>query len=109
MTFNEYQQDALRTAGLFDSNTTRLAMMALGLAGEAGEAADYIKKHLYHGHVLERQTLAKELGDILWYVSAMADAIGYNLETIAKMNVKKLEKRYPEGFSSERSISRKDF
>jgi NTP pyrophosphatase (non-canonical NTP hydrolase) len=50
------------------------ACAALGLVGEAGEVADYLKKVAYHGHVLDKDKLCKELGDALWYVAMAAEA-----------------------------------
>jgi NTP pyrophosphatase (non-canonical NTP hydrolase) len=52
--------------------------------------------------------LAKELGDILWYVAETATAIGFDLDTIMQMNIDKLKARYPDGFSAEKSMHRKD-
>lgn len=78
----------------------------LGLNGEAGEIADHVKKAVFHGHTLDHVALAKELGDILWYVAQAATASGFGLDEIAAMNIEKLRKRYPEGFSSEASINR---
>lgn len=66
-----------------------------------------MKKHLYHGHPLDKEHLAKELGDVAWYLAISADAIGYDLETILQMNVDKLRARYPEGFDPELSMYRK--
>lgn len=70
--------------------------------------ADIIKKHIGHGHPLDTEKVHKELGDVLWYVAVLARRIGSTLEDVAASNVEKLRKRYPEGFSSERSINRKD-
>lgn len=81
----------------------RLLNGLMGLNGEAGEAIDILKKHLYHGHDLDKEHLAKELGDVAWYLAVSADAIGYDLETILQMNVDKLRARYPEGFDPKRS------
>ncbi|MFR1480701.1 MAG: MazG nucleotide pyrophosphohydrolase domain-containing protein [Hydrogeniiclostridium mannosilyticum] len=50
--------------------------------------------------------MAKELGDIAWYLAVSADAIGYDLESILQMNVDKLRARYPDGFSMEQSLHR---
>lgn len=100
---NQYQRDAMRTAG---DRTDDLACHALGVAGEAGEVADLFKKHLFHGHPLDRAKAAKELGDVLWYVAVLANRIGYSLSNVAELNVEKLRKRYPDGFSSERSQKR---
>ena len=109
--FDEYQELALRTASpqsLIDASTT-LNAGALGLNGEAGEIADHVKKIIYHGHPLDdatRDNIAKEIGDILWYCAMGARGIGVGLGEIARMNVEKLKKRYPEGFSTENSLNR---
>ena len=105
MTINEYQHAALRTANTKEDIITNCA---LGLTGEAGEVADHVKKAMFQGHELDPEHIAKELGDISWYVAVMAYAIGYNLEQIFQMNVDKLWKRYPEGFDAERSINREE-
>ncbi len=106
MKFQDYQQNALRTANTDLDVKGRLAMTALGLVGEAGEVGDLLKKHLFHGHAFDAQKIAKELGDVLWYIAVMSHEIGIDLEAIAEMNVAKLRARYPEGFSEERSKNR---
>ena len=65
-----------------------------------------MKKHLAQGHELDREKLAKELGDIAWYLAETAYALEMPLEDILQANIDKLKKRYPEGFSAERSINR---
>lgn len=82
-------------------------MAAMGLAGEAGEVVDLLKKHLYHGHSLDRDKLTKELGDCLWYLAVLAHLNGVDLADVAAANVVKLRARYPDGFSEERSRNRK--
>lgn len=110
MKFDEYMELALRTANLgADSRTGLMINGALGLCGESGEVADAIKKTVFQGHPLVREKVAEELGDVLWYVSLVAYAIGYNLEEIAERNIAKLEMRYPKGrFDAEDSIRRVD-
>lgn len=109
--FDDYQALALGTASpesLVDERTM-LNAAALGLNGEAGEIADHIKKVMFHGHPLDEATrdkIAKEIGDILWYCAMGAKGIGVPLSEIARMNVEKLKKRYPEGFSTDRSLNR---
>ncbi|NDI35587.1 nucleoside triphosphate pyrophosphohydrolase family protein [Chengkuizengella sediminis] len=105
MDFNEYQMKAMRTAAGSDSEKL-LLNTALGLCGESGEVADHLKKHIFQGHELDRKKLEKELGDVLWYLAAGAEALGISLEEIAKGNITKLEKRYPNGFECEKSINR---
>ena len=108
MTINEYQVLALTTLNPALSEKDVLINGVMGLCGEAGEAIDLVKKHLAQGHELDREKLAKELGDVAWYLAETARAIGYDLETILQMNIDKLKARYPEGFSSERSIGREE-
>ena len=106
MEINEYQKLAMRTSNKELSNAMHLVNGALGLSGESGEVADLVKKVWMQGHNLDQEHIAKELGDICWYVAETATAIGYDLETILQMNIDKLLKRYPEGFSPERSQHR---
>lgn len=108
--------DGLNTARLLNSidvddlpftfDTGDLLNGALGLSGEAGEVADMIKKHIFHGHALNTDELVKELGDVLWYVALIAETIGKSLDTIAEVNIEKLKNRYPEGFTETASINR---
>ena len=108
MTINEYQKLALRTLNPDLNEKDVLINGVMGLCGESGEAIDIVKKHLAQGHPLDREKLAKELGDIAWYLAETAYAIGYPLEEILQMNIDKLKARYPEGFSSENSINRQE-
>ena len=76
MTPNEYQKLAMTTLNPALSNEEVLCNGVMGLCGEAGEAIDLVKKHLYHGHPLDREALIKELGDIAWYL--VLAAISYH-------------------------------
>lgn len=104
MTANDYQQEALRTAG----TDNLLLNGVMGLNGEAGECIDLVKKCAFQGHSLDPEKLAKELGDVAWYLAVTAYAIGYNLDDVLRMNIRKLKERYPEGFDADRSVNRKD-
>jgi NTP pyrophosphatase (non-canonical NTP hydrolase) len=106
MNFSDYQSTAFTTAGRFDCKEMALAVWALGLVGESGEVSELIKKHVGHGHALNTAEVAKELGDVLWYIAALANELGISLEDIATANIEKLRRRYPEGFSHEASKSR---
>ncbi len=106
MDFNEYQRLADRTRSTELSAREALAMTGLGISGEAGECAKLIKKHLYHGHPLDKEKLVKELGDVLWYVAVMALENRIELDVIARTNIQKLQARYPNGFTTERSLNR---
>ena len=98
MTINGYQRMALRTESPTTNETDRIIQGAMGLCGESGEYIDILKKHMFQGHELDKKHMAKELGDIAWYLAVSADAIDYDLETIFQMNIDKLKSRYPEGF-----------
>lgn len=106
MKINEYQTETLRTASGMCDNYPMILNGVLGLGGESGECLDIVKKHLFQGHDLDREHLAEELGDVAWYLAVSAYAIGYDLESVLRMNVDKLRKRYPDGFDSDRSINR---
>lgn len=105
MQLSEYQDLAMRTNGA-KTQHEMLLMGALGLNGEAGEIAEVIKKLYYHGHNLEIEAFAKEIGDVMWYLALLCEALGLDMDIIAEQNIDKLRKRYPDGFSSERSINR---
>ena len=108
MEVNAYQKLALRTLNKDLTTKEQLADGLMGLNGEAGEAIDILKKHLFQGHDLDKKHLAKELGDVAWYLAVSADAIGYDLEVILKTNIDKLRDRYPTGFNSDLSLNRKE-
>ena len=111
MTLKEYQELAARTLidakeEPLDDAETMVAWNALGLAGEAGEVAEIIKKGVFHNHGVDRAKLGKELGDVLWYVAALATEFGLSLSGIAQANIDKLKERYPDGYSDRASINR---
>ncbi|GAB4425524.1 MAG: nucleoside triphosphate pyrophosphohydrolase family protein [Chloroflexi bacterium OHK40] len=106
MDANDYQRLALRTEAPGRDQRDRLLNAALGLAGEAGEFSDSLKKWAYHSHELNEAELRKELGDVLWYVALACDALGLRMGDVMDANIEKLRRRYPEGFSSERSRNR---
>ena len=108
MTVNEYQRLAMTTLNPALDKKDVLINGVMGLCGESGEAIDIVKKWLAQGHELDKEKLAKELGDIAWYLAETATALDLNLEDIFEANIEKLKKRYPEGFDSQRSIHRAD-
>lgn len=69
----------------------------LGMIGEAGEVSEKIKKWMRGDRELDRPEVAKELGDVLWYITALADDLGYTLADVANMNVEKLSSRRDRG------------
>lgn len=106
MTGTEYQKLAMRTNKPEATSEQNLINGCLGLAGEAGEVCDIVKKYMFQGHNLETQKIVDELSDVLWYVALTAQGIGCDLDSIMEHNINKLKKRYPNGFEAERSINR---
>lgn len=97
LTFNEYQANARQT--LLAENEHLLAYLALGLGGEAGEIQNKLKKVLRGDYTVEaiRGDLQAELGDVLWYLAVLADALSLSLEEIAHANLDKLASRQQRG------------
>jgi NTP pyrophosphatase (non-canonical NTP hydrolase) len=106
MNLSEYQQAALRTLNGIPDDFKMKCNVVFGIVGEAGEIADYMKKVLFHEHQVDKVKLSIELGDLMWYVSALASLYDLNLDEIAIGNVLKLQARYPNGFSKEDSQKR---
>ena len=106
MEINEYQRLAMTTLNPALDKKDVLINSVMGLCGESGEAIDIVKKWLAQGHELDRAHLAKELGDVAWYLAEAATALDIPLEDILRANLDKLKARYPEGFSARNSIER---
>ena len=106
MNINDYQALAMTTLNPSLSSKEVLINSVMGLCGESGEAIDIVKKWLAQGHELDKEHLAKELGDIAWYLAEAATALDIPLEDILQANLDKLKKRYPEGFETRRSLTR---
>ena len=80
---------------------------ALGLAGEAGEIADHVKKYLFQDHhLLAEEQIMEELGDVMFYVFMLLQALDASLYEVIEMNMDKINERYPEGFDPNRSMNR---
>lgn len=94
MDFSSYQKKAKSTA--IYPEAYKLVYPALGLAGETGEVAEKVKKSIRDGN-LDVEGLKKELGDVLWYIAAIANDMGFDLSEIAQMNLDKLESRKNRG------------
>lgn len=103
MDMNRYQELAART---LPEDQRSPIVMALGICGEGGEVADLIKKHIGQGHSFDEKKLKEEVADCLWYIAGMATCMGWSLEDVARGNIEKLRKRYPNGFDPELSRNR---
>ena len=108
MLVNDFQQACERTWNTDQAPKEEWSNAALGLAGEAGEVVDYLKKVLFHGHTMDGAKLAKELGDVLFYTAILATLGGYSLAEVMQMNIDKLKARYPDGFTTAASVNRKE-
>ena len=91
LTLNGYQKEA-REFALYPEEAS-VVYPALGLAGEAGEVAEKVKKTIRGDKDLDKDEVAKELGDVLWYIANLASDIGISLDTIAAKNIEKLRSR----------------
>jgi NTP pyrophosphatase (non-canonical NTP hydrolase) len=107
MDLNEYQKLSMRTMPK-EINGMSKSNYGMGLAGEAGEIVDLIKKEVHHGHFPQPGLIREELGDLMHYVVGVATLYGLTLDEICEENIWKLKKRYPNGFNTEDSIKRVD-
>jgi len=101
MTFDEYQKQALTTAINHADPLMDKTIWVLGISGEAGEVVEKWKKIVaYKDGVIsdeDKAELSKELGDVVWYIAAMADSLGLSLDDIMKANLEKLASRKARG------------
>lgn len=100
MNADQYQYERAEDNGMAEFYQAR-TVFALGIAGEAGEVADYMKTVIGHGEQLDKTKLTDELGDVLWYVSQLAHIHGIAMSEIMEHNTAKLRERYPHGFSGD--------
>jgi len=104
---NQYQTAAMRTAKRVDMSYD-LNHAALGLAGEAGEFADCVKRHTIYGKPLDRANAIEEIGDLLWFCALACESLGIMMSQAAENNLFKLSLRYPDIYSDELAAKRLD-
>lgn len=108
MTGKEYQKLAMRTCSIqYDNKEGRLHHAVFGLTSEAGEVAGILQK-VYQGHEFDKEHIKKELGDCLWMIAEACEALDLDMDDVMQTNIDKLKARYPEGFSADRSLHRKE-
>lgn len=108
MTGIEYQGLSMRTCSIpYDDKQGMLHHAVFGLTSEAGEVAGILQK-VYQGHEFDIEHMKKELGDCLWMISEACEALGCDMDEVMQINIDKLRKRYPEGFSAEKSLHRQE-
>lgn len=93
-----YQDAAARTVNPALDDDARLLDAVAGLAEEAGECLAHVRKHVMQGRALDRDALAKELGDALWCLAIASRCLDLPLSEIARRNLDKLRARHPNGF-----------
>ena len=82
--------------------------MCMGLAGEIGEVIDIMKKHIYQGKELDITDVIEEVGDVLWYIANFCNINNITMDECMESNIKKLRKRFPNGFTTKDANERKD-
>lgn len=95
MEAKEYSELALRTAKEFEGKHMDLMHAAAGMAGEAGEVVDVVKKIIFYGNPVDRTHLIEEMGDQLWYINLMINRLGTTWSEVFEVNIAKIEARYP--------------
>lgn len=108
MKLNEYQALARRTQNHELLMCEKESHALHGLSGEVGEIHSIYQK-IYQGHNKDYNKIIDEMGDLLWFVAELADALCVSLDHVAEHNIEKLRKRYPEGFSEDRSVHREEY
>lgn len=107
MTFKDYQRQARRTQNPNLSPKEQLEHALWGLSAEVGEICGiHQKKH--QGHLVNIPNLRKEVGDVLWFIAELCDVYKFDLGMIAEENIAKLKRRYPDGFSADKSVNREE-
>lgn len=102
MNLKDYQKLCKKTAKKFKDKDKEIMTWGLGIAGEAGDVAGCIKKTVSHGND-QREGTRENLGDALWYLAMICNFYGWNLDDILKENIKKIEVRFPKGFTEKRA------
>ena len=115
MNSRDYIQDAIRTEStdfksmdqrLGVDGTKRLLHAGIGMATEAGEFLDALKKHIFYGKELDRVNLKEEMGDLFWYLAIACDELDVEFEPLMERNIAKLKARYGEKFSESKAEKR---
>lgn len=111
--YDNYQAQALRTLSTRfhmgddpSEVTPDLLHGAIGLATEAGELLDAVKRALFYGGSLDRTNLVEELGDLEWYMAVIREALEVEQSEVQRINIEKLRARYPEKFTSDDALNR---
>ena len=99
MNLKEYQQLCKVTAKKMENKDLELSNWGLGVAGEAGDIASCIKKVVFHKNEAVKEGIKENIGDMMWYASMICNSLGWDFEEVLEENIKKLNARYPQGFT----------
>ena len=109
----KYQEDVERTEAVTDmpmtrrcADNTRLLHGAIGIATEAGELLDALKKHIYYNKELDKVNISEEIGDVLWYAALLCNCLEIDMQDVMDTNIAKLKARYPEKFDEDKAENR---
>jgi len=108
MGMNEYQRFSRRTVPPDMTDRDLLEMGVMGACGEAGEMIEVLKKHRFQEREFDRARLLNELGDLMWYIPRVCDALGVTMTEVARANLAKLAERYPDGWNAEDGKAKRD-
>ena len=103
-----FQREARRTLREDLPYEAICSNMCMGLAGEIGEVIDVMKKHIYQGKELDITDVIEEVGDVLWYIANFCNINNITMDECMESNMKKLRKRFPNGFTVKDANERKD-
>jgi NTP pyrophosphatase (non-canonical NTP hydrolase) len=104
-----YQQETKRTFKKHEMlypEQAELLDWGLGMAGEVGEVVELLKHHIFHGEKLDRMKMTKELGDVFWYLTAIASSLNIQMDNVMLLNVYKLRHRYEQKYTDKDSTMR---
>ena len=108
MNGKEYQKLAMRTCSIpYDDKNGRLHHAVFGLASEAGEVSGIMQK-VFQGNEFGKEHMKQELGDCLWMIAEACEALDFDMDDVMQLNIDKLKARYPQGFTAENSLHRKE-
>ena len=112
MKASEYIENAKRTEPkkyLFGNTgdvTPRIEHAILGISTEAGELTDTLKQAKIYGKALDNVNLIEEIGDVMWYMAILCDALDVSFETVWDKNIRKLRARFPEKYTDNKALER---
>lgn len=106
MNIAEYQKKAYTAIQIHEDKKDAILNWAVGLSEESGEVLGLIKHQMWAGENPSKEEYAKEIGDVLWYLSALCTELDIDFETVASMNLYKLKRRYGDCFDASQSLER---